>query len=106
VALTAADKTWITNTIVAQTQKAIDSKLAAIGKEVTSDYRIEGTNTPGSTYKRNLADLTGDVWFAAMVGTTKGGDPLPPDGVFAKILEDLAILSAKVDALSAQVEKG
>ncbi|GIF20439.1 hypothetical protein Ate02nite_31690 [Paractinoplanes tereljensis] len=105
VALTAADKTWITNTVVAQTQKAIDSRLTAIGKEVTTDYRMPGTNTPGSTYTRNLADITGDVWFAAMVGTTKGGDPLPPDGVFAKLLEDLAILTAKVDALTAQVEK-
>ncbi|WP_203817822.1 hypothetical protein [Paractinoplanes ferrugineus] len=106
VALTAADKTWITNTIVAQTQRAIDSRLGAIGAEVTTDYRIAGTNTSGSDYTRNLADLTGDVWFATMVGTTRAGDPLPADGVFAKLLEDLAILTAKVDALAAQVEKG
>ncbi|MFF5297366.1 hypothetical protein [Paractinoplanes globisporus] len=102
VALTAADKTWITNTIAAQTKAAIDSRLGEIAKEVLVDYRIAGTTTPGSTYQRNLSELTGDVWSAAMRGTTKGGDPLPPEGVYAQILEDLAILTAKVDALNKQ----
>src|SRR3954471_6885571 len=34
VALTAADKTWITNTIAAQTKAAIDAKLSAIAASV------------------------------------------------------------------------
>jgi hypothetical protein len=105
VALTAADKTWITNTVKAQTQSAIEAKLSAIAKEVLLDYRIAGTTTPGSTYQRDLAELTGDVWSAAMRGVTKGGDPLPPAGVFAQILEDLAILTAKVDALSSSFKE-
>src|SRR3954467_267231 len=42
VALTAADKTWITNTIAAQTKAAIDAKLVAIAKEVMATYRVGG----------------------------------------------------------------
>ncbi|GIE95604.1 hypothetical protein [Paractinoplanes rishiriensis] len=104
VALTAADKAWITNTIATQTQKAIEAKLAEIAKEVLLDYRINGTQTPGSSYQRNLTDLTGDVWFATMVGTTRGGDPLPPDGAFSQIMQDIAELSAKVDELAARLD--
>jgi hypothetical protein len=105
VALTAADKTWITSTIAAQTQKAIDAKVDEIAKEVLINYRVAGTQTPGSTYQRNLAELTGDVWSATMKGVTKGGDPLPAAGVFSQILEDLAILTAKVDALSSALKE-
>jgi pullulanase/glycogen debranching enzyme len=79
--------------------------VVEIAKEVLIDYRIGGTQTPGSTYQRNLSELTGDVWSATMKGTTKGGDPLPPAGVFAQILEDLAILTAKVDALSSTLKQ-
>jgi hypothetical protein len=103
VALTAADKTWITNTIVAQTQKAIDARLSEIAKEVLVDYRLPGSETPGTTYQRNLFDLTGDVWAATMVGKTRGGDPLPLEGVFSQILQDLAELSTKVDNLSSKL---
>src|SRR4051795_6382114 len=39
VALTAADKAWITNTIAAQTKAAIDAKLSAIAREVMTSYR-------------------------------------------------------------------
>jgi hypothetical protein len=103
VALTAADKTWITNTIVAQTQKAIAARLDEIAKAVLIDYRLAGTETPGSTYQRSLYDLTGDVWSAAMIGKTRGGDPLPVNGVFTRILEQIAELSAKVDALASKL---
>jgi hypothetical protein len=103
VALTSADKTWITNTVVAQTEKAIQAKLGDIAKEVLYDYRIAGTETPDSAHVRNLQELTGDVWSAAMRGTTLAGDPLPPDGVYEKLLEEIAALSAKVDALSSKI---
>jgi hypothetical protein len=105
VALTAADKTWITNTIKAQTQAAIDARVGEIAKGVLTAYRVPGTNTAADQYQRNLSELTGDVWAATMKGVTKGGDPLPAAGVFAQILEDLAVLTAKVDALASQLKE-
>jgi hypothetical protein len=100
VALTAADKAWITSTIAAQTRAAITAQLHEIAKEVVTDYRIAGTQTADApNYQRNVGDLTADVWALAMRGDTKGGDPVPPKGVFGQILEDLAELQAKVDAL-------
>jgi len=102
VALTAADKTWITNTIAAQTKAAVTAELGAIAKEVMATYRVGGTNTAGSTYQRNLSELTADVWAMTMRGNTMGGDPMPAEGAFAQILEDLAILTAKVDGLTKQ----
>jgi hypothetical protein len=103
VALTAADKTWLTNTIAAQTKAAIDAKLSAIATEVMSKYRVPGTTTPGdATYQRNLSELTSDVWAMTMRGNTKGGDAMPAEGAFAQILEDIAVLQAKVDGLNQQ----
>jgi hypothetical protein len=100
VALTAADKAWITSTIAAQTRAAIDARLGEIAKEVLIDYRVPGTQTPDApSYQRNLADVTADVWAMTMRGNTRGGDPVPANGVFGQILEDLAELQAKVDAL-------
>jgi hypothetical protein len=100
VALTAADKAWITSTIAAQTRAAIDSRLAEIAKEVLNDRKLPGTETADApNYQRNLADVTADVWALSMRGNTRGGDPVPPKGVFGQILEDLAELQAKVDAL-------
>ncbi|MFI5891755.1 hypothetical protein ACIA5D_16745 [Actinoplanes sp. NPDC051513] len=100
VALTAADKAWITSTIAAQTKAAIDSKLGEIAKEVLSDYKLPGTQTADApNYLRNLADVTADVWALSMRGNTRGGDPVPPKGVYGQILEDLAEIQAKVDAL-------
>ena len=102
MALTAADKTWITNTIAAQTKSAINAELGAIAQAVMTTYRVGGTETAGETYQRNLSELTADVWAMTMRGNTKGGDPMPADGAFAQILADLAVLQAKVDALPKQ----
>jgi len=102
VALTAADKTWITNTIAAQTKSAINAELGAIAQAVMTTYRVGGTETAGETYQRNLSELTADVWAMTMRGNTKGGDPMPADGAFAQILADLAVLQAKVDGLTKQ----
>jgi hypothetical protein len=102
VALTAADKTWITNTIAAQTKAAINAELGAIAQAVMTTYRVGGTETAGETYQRNLSELTADVWAMTMRGNTKGGDPMPAGGAFAQILADLAELQAKVDGLTKQ----
>jgi hypothetical protein len=99
VALTAADKAWITSTIAAQTRAAIDARLGEIAKEVLIDYRVPGTQTPDApSYQRNLADVTADVWAMTMRGNTRGGDPVPANGVFGQILEDQAELHAQVVA--------
>lgn len=62
---------------------AADEKfLNAVAERVIVGYRIAGTEVPGdpSKYRRNLAQLLGDPWFIAMVGTTMGGDPIPANG--------------------------
>lgn len=96
VALTAADKTWIANTIAAQTNAAITAQLGEIAREVLVDYRIPGTTLGDSAYLRNLAQLAADNWALIMRGNTLGGDPVPVDGVFGQILAELAELRAAV----------
>ncbi|GIM88745.1 hypothetical protein [Paractinoplanes toevensis] len=105
VALTAADKAWITNTIAAKTQQAIDARLAKIGDAVVHGQKmpwsVDDPKVPNG-YQRDLADLAGDVWSLGMRGKTRGGGPVPPDGVYGQLLAELAQLSAKVDALQAK----
>ena len=75
--------------------------LDAIAKQVLEIHKIAGTTTPPDTkYLRSLAQVAADPWAMAMRGNTLGGDPVPLPGVFGQILEDLAALQAKVDALA------
>lgn len=100
VALTAADKTWITNTMAAQVKAQVTELLDDIAKQVLETQKIPSTTTPGDgTFLRSLGQVTGDPWALIMRGNTLGGDPIPSRGVFGQILQDLAELKTKVDAL-------
>jgi hypothetical protein len=101
VALTAADKQWITATTKAQAVAALKDQLDDIAKAVLVDYRFAGTETPGSgAYQRNTFDLMSDPWAMVFKGTTRGGQPVPAAGVYGLLLAELTALKAAVDALS------
>jgi hypothetical protein len=96
VALTSADRTWIENTIKANAANngevqaaataAVKDQLADIAEAVMA-YKLPGTSVPGSTYTRGLNDMVPDLWQLTFTGKTKGGDPIPEDGVFGQILD-------------------
>lgn len=98
VALTAADKAWITSTIKAQAEAAIKGQLAEIAKEVNYDFRFPGTQAPGNAYQRNVADMLPDLWRLVFFSETRGGDPIPKGGVYGQILADLAEVKAAIAA--------
>lgn len=73
---------------------------------------LTGTSFPWSAdapggYARNLGDLTGDAWSLALKGVTRGGDPIPPTGVYGQILtavrEVRAELGASVSGLTPEM---
>jgi hypothetical protein len=65
--------------------------------------KMEGTSAPGNTYQRGLNDMVPDLWQIAFFSQTKGGDPLPPNGVHAQILGQLADLQTQLDAIQAKL---
>jgi hypothetical protein len=115
VALSDADLNKITNAIKAnatnnsevkaQVIAAIQEQLDSIAKAVLVDYRMEGTQTPGSDYKRNAMQLMSDQWFAAFLGKMGGGNALPPEVGLGKLLGQVDALKTELNALTTQVSK-
>jgi hypothetical protein len=112
VALTAADKAWIDARIDAVAGEVI-TKLRQTADDLSDTERIRiaqtmlaqkmsGTSAPGNTYERGLNDLVPDLWQLAFFSRTKGGDPVPPAGVFGQILAELATVKAELAGLKAQ----
>jgi hypothetical protein len=106
VSIPAAQMQELKDFIAKEVRAVLDDRKGAYAQAALVDYRFDwSADNPKDpkSYRRDLADLTGDVWFAAMHGTTRGGDPLPQTGAFGKIFNELAALTAKVEALA---EKG
>jgi hypothetical protein len=103
VALTTSDKKDIENLIKANAASnaevqaaaiaAIKDQLDDIAKAVT-EYKLPGTSVAGSTYTRGLNDMVPDGWQLIFTGKTKGGDPIPKEGVYGQILSKLSVIEA------------
>lgn len=104
VALTAADKAWISAEIAKQCAATISSWKDDIGRAVVATP-VPGATLPPSDWTRTLGMVVADSWAATMKGTTMTEQPMPAAGAFSQILEDLAILTAKVDTLSSALKE-
>lgn len=69
----------------------VDAGIRRVFTTQTFEWSADNPADPAS-YRRNGADLIGDVWSAVMRGTTRGGAPLPAAGVFGQILAKLDTL--------------
>ena len=117
--LDAEDRTWLSNTMLAQAKAALTAQRSDLAKAAWLDYRFPGTEDPTDPgkYQRNAFDMLADSWFLQMYGTTRGGSPAPTNGYPAQLLaataasraEDAArdaALSAAIEALSNLVTQG
>lgn len=116
VGMTADDRAWFAKEIRAvvddrkdeyakETAKVLAADatfLNAMAEAIIVKYRIDGTQVPGDTtaYKRNLAQLIGDQWFINMVGTTMGGDSVPPAGAPGQQITALQHVTDQVASLA------
>lgn len=98
--LSDTERAQLAEVISPELAKVLREMLGEVAAQIVSEYRVPGTNVEGETYLRSLADLTGDVWFATMLGTTKGRDPLPGNGFPGQTLTLLAEINNKLDALA------
>lgn len=85
MALTAADKTWLSAEIKKQAIAAVESQRDDIANDVWHKPKFAGTETAGSAYQRTPYDCVADTWSVQMKGVTRGGDAIPPAGLAGKL---------------------
>jgi hypothetical protein len=104
--LTSDDKKWITAEFTRLVDARVDAVAGDVAAAVLANTRfLWSADDPAdpASYRRNLADLSGDTWAAIMRGTTRGGQPLPADGAFGRIEATLRSLAERIDDASTPV---
>ncbi|WP_045743449.1 hypothetical protein, partial [Actinoplanes rectilineatus] len=109
VALTDADKKWLTAQIDARADKIEANILSKLPKATANetlvntrpDWSADNPADPKS-YRRNVLDMIGDPWGLELRGKTRGGDPIPAPGAYGQILGGIEALRAEVQKVLAE----